>query len=251
MTDLPALPTNAGDSSILVNKDQFEQVQRAALMFASSDLAPEQYRIKNLADPAEVRRKTANCFLAVQRAAALEVPTMVFLEASYVVHGRVGIGSSFVIGLINARGGFGGPLRWEAVGVKGQDSYGFKAIARTKAGDLVEGPEVTMGMARAEGWVRNEKYRTMPDLMLRYRAASMFASLYCPELKAGLRTTEELEDMAASGALPAIAAQDPIQALQARVDAAAPPSPLPEPAPAQEPQDAADGEPFTTEEGLN
>ena len=35
----------------------------------------------------------------------------------------------------------------------------------------------------------------MPDLMLRYRAATFFSRLYCPELTMGMRTTDELEDM--------------------------------------------------------
>ena len=34
----------------------------------------------------------------------------------------------------------------------------------------------------------------MPQLMLRYRAASFFSSLNCPELTMGLYTREEMQD---------------------------------------------------------
>ena len=34
----------------------------------------------------------------------------------------------------------------------------------------------------------------MPELMLRYRAASQFIKLYAPEISMGMQTKEELED---------------------------------------------------------
>ena len=51
-------------------------------------------------------------------------------------------------------------------------------------------------MAKAEGWLgkNGSKWKTMPQLMLRYRAASFFSSLNCPELTMGLYTKEEMQD---------------------------------------------------------
>ena len=53
-----------------------------------------------------------------------------------------------------------------------------------------------MEMAKAEGWLskNGSKWKTMPQLMLRYRAASFFSSLNCPELTMGLYTKEEMQD---------------------------------------------------------
>ena len=53
-----------------------------------------------------------------------------------------------------------------------------------------------MDMAKAEGWLgkNGSKWKTMPQLMLRYRAASFFSSLNCPELTMGLYTREEMQD---------------------------------------------------------
>lgn len=43
-------------------------------------------------------------------------------------------------------------------------------------------------------WENGSKWKTMPQLMLRYRAASFFSSLNCPELTMGIYTKEEIED---------------------------------------------------------
>jgi hypothetical protein len=54
--------------------------------------------------------------------------------------------------------------------------------------------KVTMDIAKAEGWVskNGSKWKTMPQLMLRYRAASFFSSLNCPEVTMGLYTSDEI-----------------------------------------------------------
>jgi hypothetical protein len=48
-----------------------------------------------------------------------------------------------------------------------------------------------------EGWVSKDgsKWKTMPDVMLRYRAASFFGRLYAPEVLNGMKTVEEIEDI--------------------------------------------------------
>ena len=53
-------------------------------------------------------------------------------------------------------------------------------------------------MAKAEGWVNKNgsKWKTMPQVMLRYRAASFFSRMNCPELSNGLCTTEEAIEIA-------------------------------------------------------
>lgn len=42
------------------------------------------------------------------------------------------------------------------------------------------------------------KWKTMPDLMLRYRAATLFARTYAPELTMGMHTVEEEQDIIVS-----------------------------------------------------
>lgn len=53
-----------------------------------------------------------------------------------------------------------------------------------------------MEMAVKEGWYgkNGSKWQTMPEQMLRYRAASFFGRVYAPELLMGLRSAEEEQD---------------------------------------------------------
>lgn len=56
---------------------------------------------------------------------------------------------------------------------------------------------MTIEMAVREGWFTKSgsKWQTMPEVMLRYRAAAFFGKLYAPELLMGLRTAEEEQDL--------------------------------------------------------
>ena len=50
-----------------------------------------------------------------------------------------------------------------------------------------------MDMAKREGWTKNTKWSTMPQTMLRYRAASAFGRDYIPDLILGIKSVEENE----------------------------------------------------------
>ena len=52
-----------------------------------------------------------------------------------------------------------------------------------------------MRMAKLEGWTRNSKYQSMPELMLRNRAATFFGRQYIPDLLLGVQTSEEVVDI--------------------------------------------------------
>ena len=52
-----------------------------------------------------------------------------------------------------------------------------------------------MAMVKAEGWITNSKWKSMPEQMLAYRAAAFFARVYCPESLMGLQTYEEVIDV--------------------------------------------------------
>jgi hypothetical protein len=53
-----------------------------------------------------------------------------------------------------------------------------------------------MEMAEAEGWVKRtgSKWKTMPELMLNYRAAAFFGRLYAPDILNGMQTVDEVTD---------------------------------------------------------
>ena len=67
----------------------------------------------------------------------------------------------------------------------------------SETGDRLESPLVSIEMAKAEGWLSKSgsKWKTMPELMLRYRAATFFGRLYAPEILMGMSTSEEAVDI--------------------------------------------------------
>ena len=72
-------------------------------------------------------------------------------------------------------------------------------------GERIEGPKVSIQMARDEGWAtkNGNKWKTMPELMLMYRAAAFLIRTYAPEISMGLRTDDEIIDIAPEPTLPA------------------------------------------------
>ncbi|MEG6615353.1 hypothetical protein V6C27_02770 [Peptococcaceae bacterium 1198_IL3148] len=122
-------------------------------------------------------------------------PLMV-MQNLYIVHGRPGWSSQFLISTFNTSGRFSA-LRYEWVGKQETDEYGCKAWAIEKAtGEKLEGSVITIGMAKKEGWYgkNGSKWQTMPQQMLMYRAASWFIRAYAPELAMGMHTAEEIVD---------------------------------------------------------
>jgi hypothetical protein len=55
---------------------------------------------------------------------------------------------------------------------------------------------VTVGIAKKEGWFAKagSKWQTIPEQMLRYRAATFLIRTIAPEIGLGLHTVDELED---------------------------------------------------------
>lgn len=165
----------------------FQDAQRMAGLLVASKLAPEMYRGKE---------NLPNAVIALELAQRIGASPLMVMQNLYIVHGKPAWSSQLLISCVNASRKFT-PLRYRATGTRGQDSWGCVAWARDKEGELLESPEVTMGMAKAEGWVSKSgsKWQTMPELMLRYRAATLFARLYAPELTMGIQTVEEVIDI--------------------------------------------------------
>lgn len=163
----------------------FESAQRMAKLLTSSSIVPQTYR-ENIADSV----------IALEMANRIGANPLAVMQNLYIVHGRPAWSSQFLISCINASGKFS-PLRYRMTGAKGSDDWGCIAWAVDKGGERLEGPEVTIGTAKAEGWFgkNGSKWKTMPELMLRYRAATLFARLYAPELTMGIQTDDEVVDI--------------------------------------------------------
>ena len=163
----------------------FELIQRTAKLFATSDIVPPQFK-GNL----------PNCVIAVDMALRMGANPLMVTQNLYVVHGRPAWSAQFLIATFNQSGKFSA-LRYRFQGKEGQDGWGCRAIAtELSTKEVLEGPLVTIGLAKKEGWYgkQGSKWQTMPELMLRYRAAAWFIRAFSPEIAMGLRTAEEVQD---------------------------------------------------------
>ena len=166
------------------SSDNFSLAWQQAQVLAMSNIVPETFR-----------GKPENILIAVDQANRLNVSPLMIMQNLFVIQGRPSWSSKFLIAMINGSGKFDEELHFDLKNDK--DGKPFSCLAWTmKNGRRVEGVTVDMDMAKAEGWLakNGSKWKTIPELMLRYRAASFFASLNCPELTLGIYTQEEFED---------------------------------------------------------
>ena len=161
----------------------FELVQRQAKMLASSTLVPKEFQ-----------NNMANCAIGLNIAKRLGADPFMVLQNIDVIHGRPSFRATFLIAMVNASGRFS-PIKFKLEG-EGQDRTCYAYATDKSSGETVEGPVVSMAMAKAEGWSTKSgsKWLTMPELMLRYRSAAFFARLYAPDITLGMQTAEEVED---------------------------------------------------------
>lgn len=178
-------PVTFQPGEIFMNIQAFEAAQRMIRPLSESDLVP-----------ATFQKRPANCLIALETAQRIGASPMMVMQNLYIVHGKPAWSSTFLIACINASRKFT-PLRYRMTGEKGTDGYGCIAWAIDRDGEKLESPEVTIGMAKAEGWYgkTGSKWKTMPELMLRYRAATFFARTYVPELTMGIQTQDEIIDI--------------------------------------------------------
>ena len=225
-TSAIAAPKNDAPMSLLTGAG-FEQLQRVAKALAGSTLVPVQYRaftekkeygtvVGHVPNPAGL----PNCVVALNMALRMGADPLMVMQNLYVIEGRPSWSSQFIIASLNSCGRFS-PLRFDlSEPGKTEDltysatfwKEGKKVTEQRKAkirhqtctawvieketGERLNGPTLSMQMAIDEGWLtkNGSKWLTMPEVMLRYRAASMLGRPYAPELLMGLQSREEIED---------------------------------------------------------
>jgi hypothetical protein len=182
---------------------KFAHIQRVAKMFASSNLVPDVFK-----------NHDANVIIALEMSNRMGASPLMVMQNLDIIYGRPAFRSTFNIASINACGRFT-PLRFVEVGEKGKETWGFFAQATARVdGFLCKGTTVTMEIARLEGWIdkKGSKWKTMPELMLQYRAATWWTRMYAPELLMGFQTSDEvIEIQAAPEGAPTPPAVEPEQ----------------------------------------
>lgn len=163
---------------------KFELVQREAKALASSGLVPKSYE-----------NNMANCLLAINVARRLQCDPLTVMQNLDVIHGRPSWRAQFLVASFNGSGRYAS-IKYRFDGEK--DDYGCTAYTtELVTGEKIEGPKVTWKMVKAEGWLdkSGSKWKTMPDLMFRYRAAAFLVRTTAPEISMGFHTREEADDI--------------------------------------------------------
>lgn len=202
----------AAPPSLFSTMDAFDEGYRIARALTSSALVPAAYRGEE---------NVPNAMIAMDMANRIGVSAIVVMQNLHVIEGRPSWASPFIVSALNSCGLFS-PIRYrlERLGERevsfdtweGPKGDRRKVVKKTKVndmtcvayaieketGEVLEGPEVTIEMAVREGWYfrAGSKWQTMPDLMIRYRAAAFFGRLYAPHILNGMGTEEEAYDIA-------------------------------------------------------
>lgn len=161
--------------------EMMEKALKFSEIMAQADIIPTHYR-----------GKPANVFIAVQSALRMNLDPMQIMQNTFVISGKLGMVTAFAISLANQSGLFDSGIRYRIDG-SGED---LKVTAYTnlkKTGEEIS-YTITMKEARAEGWTKNAKYQSLPELMLRYRAATLLIRTHVPEVLNGMHMVEEIED---------------------------------------------------------
>lgn len=218
------------------NLQAFEDAQRMVKVFANSQLVP-----------ATFKGDIGACLIAMNMANRMGADILQVMQSLYIVHGKPSFSSTFLIACFNRCGRFS-TIRYRMGGEPHTDSWSCTAFAtELSTGEVVEGVTVTIAMAKAEGWFgkAGSKWKTMPELMMRYRAATFLIRSVAPEIALGFQTTEEaidITDKAQVVSQPTSLTEAAMQAMA--VDAES--EPVAE-APENEPQTASNGTLFEDE----
>jgi len=179
----PTIQNNQTDLSTFGNKEGFEHAMRVAKALSVSDLVPQQYK-----------GNVSNCLIAMDISKRIGASELMVMQNLYIVHGKPAWSSQFLIATLNACKKFS-PLRYEEDDKNGGRCRAYAVDLAT--GERLEGVWVTMEMAAAEKWIdkAGSKWKTMPQLMMRYRAAAFFTRQFAPEVSMGIMTSEEVIDI--------------------------------------------------------
>jgi hypothetical protein len=242
----------------------FEFMQRTAKMFAASSMVPAAYQAvvsKGYGDKQTFEQNPAaiaNCMIALDMSQRMNANPLMIMQNLHIIEGRPSWSSQFIIAAINNCGKFS-PLRFDLVWLdemdanyssfEWQDQGGRNKKVEVKhsiriknarcvawaiekaTGERLESAPVTMEMAVSEGWYgkNGSKWKSMPDLMMRYRSAAFFGRIYAPELLMGLPSADEVRDIIdvepqadGSYAMPAAVKKGPLSKSAAVAAAVAP-----------------------------
>jgi hypothetical protein len=161
-------------------------IARLAERYANSSMVPDTYK-----------KNPDNCFVALELASRMDVSPVLVMQNLYIVQGKPSWSGQACKALIDGCGKFR-DSEYVMTGSNDDGTRGcYLQAVNIRTGKIIRGTEITLKMALNEGWStkNGSKWRTMPEQMLKYRAAAFFARTECPEVLMGFQTADEIEDV--------------------------------------------------------
>src|SRR5690606_17996316 len=177
-------PRKMSESIALLDATKIEQIKSHAKIIAASGLVPDHFA-----------KNPQAIYTAIDMARALKEEPVTFMQNVYFIGGRAGMYAQYMLSRLRRSGAIRGTVRYRVEG-KGDSLAVTCSAVDAETGEEIFGPTVSMSMANAEGWTKNPKYRSMPEVMLRKRAVTFLVREHYPDVLMGFSTVEELEDMA-------------------------------------------------------
>lgn len=181
---MPAV--QSGMMGIFADPQTFQGAMNMACALADSTIIPKDFQ-----------KNPSNCLIAIEMSARLNASPMMVMQNLFVVNGRPAWSSQWIVAMINQSRKYQTELQYEFGHDPADGGLSCYAWAIDREGHRVEGPKITMKMAEAEGWVgkNGSKWKTMPQVMIQYRAASFFGRKNCPDMIMGIYSRDEVVEM--------------------------------------------------------
>lgn len=173
--------------NIFRSQAAFNLATRMATAFSSSTIVPKNYQ-----------NNPSNCLIALEMANRIGTSPLMVMQNLYIVNGQPAWSSQFIVAMINNSGKYKTELQYDLTG--NGDDLSCYAYIFDRNDRKVVGPTISMKMAKAEGWYDKygSKWKTMPEVMIRYRAASFFGRLNCPDMIMGIYSSDEVIEISGS-----------------------------------------------------
>lgn len=163
---------------------RFELEQRRAKALVSSVFFPASLKTGD---------GLANAVIVYELANRMQISPFEVAQSVFVIHNKPSFETKFLVARLNQSGKIKGRLLTIMSDDK-QEAH-CEAIDASTGKNLI-GATISLEIAKREGWLdkNGSKWQTMPELMLRYRAQSFFINEFFPEVKFGMKTSEEVID---------------------------------------------------------
>lgn len=199
---------------------------KAKLKDVPKGASPEVVAAIQAENKAATDKAIVNCMIAIETSMRIGASPLMVMNNLAIIYGRPSWSSKFLIATVNSCGRFE-PLKFRFTDkgnmgnieyvdyewnpqtrqkepvkkvIDGRNVRNLECVAYTTAKgskEVLESAPVSIELAVQERWYakNGSKWQTMPRQMLMYRAASMWTSVFAPELSMGMKTVEEQQDI--------------------------------------------------------